>query len=136
STFFIKEIDKYDDTIFYKINNRLDGSMQGWMKTSDLGLYNIYNHKNSNKTFSVKSNYQNDYLLSEPLGTSNQRVKRIKDTGSTIFNTQETIKIGAVTFYYGTIGDSKGWISDSRLSKDVLPQYSTASLAARIKNKR
>ena len=136
STLFVSEKAEYNDTTFYKIHNRLDGSMQGWMKASDLGLYNIYNHKKSNKTFSVKSNNQSDYLLSEPLGTSNQRVKRIKDTGSTIFNTQETIKIGAVTFYYGTIGDSKGWISDSRLSTNFSPQYSTASLAARIKNKR
>src|SRR5699024_8489419 len=102
---------------------------------SDLGLYNIFNHKNSNKTFSVKSNYHNDYLLSEPLGTSKQRVKKIKDTGGTIFKAQETIKIGAVVFYYGTIGDSEGWISDSRLSTNVSPQYSTASFAARIQNK-
>src|SRR5699024_3581845 len=136
STLFISEKAEYDDTTFYKIHNGIDGSMQGWMKSSDLGLYNIFNHKNSNKTFSVKSNYQNDYLLSEPLGTSKQRVKKIKDTGGTIFNTQETIKIGAVVFYYGTIGDSEGWISDSRLSTNVSPQYSTASFAARIQNKR
>lgn len=135
NTLFISEKAEYDDTTFYKIHNGLDSSMQGWMKASDLGLYNIYNHKKSKKSFSVKSNFQNDYLLSEPLGTSNQRVKRIKDTGGTIFNTQETIKIGAVTFYYGTIGDSKGWISDSRLSNDVSPQYSNASFVARIQNK-
>src|SRR5699024_3408715 len=40
-----------------------------------------------------------------------------------------------VVFYYGTIGDSEGWISDSRLSTNVSPQYSNASFAARILNR-
>src|SRR5699024_5473072 len=135
-TMFISQKRQLDGTNYYKIHNGLDGAMQGWMKESDLRLFNIYNHEKYNKTFSVSSNYRDDYLLSEPWGTSNQRVKKIKDTGSSIFKAQETIKIGATVYHYGTIGDSTGWISDSRLSTDLSPQYSKTNYAARIKSNR
>ena len=77
-TMFISQKRQLDGTNYYKIHNGLDGAMQGWMKESDLRLFNIYNHEKYNKTFSVSSNYRDDYLLSEPWGTSNQRVKKSK----------------------------------------------------------
>src|SRR5699024_4539634 len=77
-TMFISQKRQMDGTNYYKIHNGLDGAMQGWMKESDLRLFNIYNHEKYNKTFSVSSNYRDDYLLSEPWGTSNQRVKKSK----------------------------------------------------------
>src|SRR5699024_4646762 len=80
------------------------------------------------------SNHKNDYLFADPYGTSKQHVKKIRDTGSSTFKTKETIKIGAVTFYYGTLGNSEGWLSESRLTRQSQPAYSSARFAARISN--
>src|SRR5699024_3827130 len=133
-TLFISESTKVNGNTYYKILKGVNGPMQGWMKQSDLDLYGIYNHRKHNETLYVDSNYKNDYLFADPYGTSKQHVKKIRDTGSSTFKTKETIKIGAVTFYYGTLGNSEGWLSESRLTRQSQPAYSSARFAARISN--
>src|SRR5699024_7757932 len=103
-------------------------------KQSDLNTFNIYNHQKHTETLYVNSRHKNDYLYADPYGTSKQHVKKIRDTGSSTFKTKETIKIGAVTFYYGTLGNSEGWLSESRLTRQSQPAYSSARFAARISN--
>ncbi|SDL08955.1 GW dipeptide domain-containing protein [Lacicoccus qingdaonensis] len=133
-TLFISESTKVNGSTYYKILKGVDGPMQGWMKQNDLDLYNIFNHRKHNETLYVNSNHKNDYLLADPYGTSKQHVKKLKDTGSSTFNATETLKVGAVTYYYGTLGDSEGWITESRLTKQAQPKYSDARFAARIPN--
>src|SRR5699024_1075878 len=108
----------YDGVTYYRVHSDIDGAMQGWIKENDLDKWRIFGPDAHKKQYSVID--KNDYLLETPYGTSLQRVSKLNKYGNVAFQSQKSIKIGAITFYYGKIGNDYGWIQENRL-KDYRP---------------
>ncbi|MFP3470786.1 GW dipeptide domain-containing protein, partial [Micrococcus sp. SIMBA_144] len=53
----------------------------------------------------------------------------------TIFHAEKTVDLGILTFHYGKLGNSYGWVQDTKLNTvESKPVYSDASFAAKIKS--
>src|SRR5699024_4457856 len=73
------------------------------------------NPTNHTKKYTVAR--KNDYLLTNPWGTSYQRVSQLSKYGNQVFQAQKSLKLGLLTFHYGKIGNDYGWIQDNRLKE-------------------
>ncbi|WP_017548096.1 GW dipeptide domain-containing protein [Salinicoccus carnicancri] len=114
-TLYITQKATYNGTTFYRVHSNLGGAMQGWIKEKDLTLYRLTNPTNHTKKYTVAR--KNDYLLTNPWGTSYQRVSQLSKYGNQVFQAQKSLKLGLLTFHYGKIGNDYGWIQDNRLKE-------------------
>lgn len=132
-TLFISEQAEYNGTTFYKIHSGIDGPMQGWVKEKDLRLFDMTKPKNHKKTYDIK--LDKHHLLTDPWGTANQYVKRLDKYGDTPFHAEKYLELGAHTYYYGKIGNDRGWLEESRLvDTSRTPFYRDMKVAARVKS--
>lgn len=123
-TLYITQKATYNGTAFYRVHSNLGGAMQGWIKEKDLDLYKLTNPVTHNKKYTAGR--KNEYLLTNPWGTSYQRIAQLSKYGNSVFQAQKSLKLGLLTFYYGKIGNDYGWIQDNRLDvyKPVAPSPS------------
>ncbi|HLQ97102.1 MAG TPA: glucosaminidase domain-containing protein [Candidatus Dormibacteraeota bacterium] len=133
-TMYIDQLSKYKGNTYYRINREYGDRLQGWMKKSDLNLFQMWDERKHNKKYSL-STTKGD-LLNSPWGTKEQSVKSLNtyNKGST-FQAQKSVKIGALTYYYGKLGNDYGWMRDTQLGNYVSrPIESDASFAAKIRS--
>ncbi|MFD2830024.1 N-acetylglucosaminidase [Corticicoccus populi] len=136
STLYISEKAVYKGITYYKVHSRLNGKVEGWMKSKDLKIFNLYPEKKHIQKYSIKSSKKNDFLLSDPWGNKNQHTKRLSSFGNSVFRATKSVKIGSLSFYHGKIRNTYGWLQNTKLSKLISqPKYSKISRATRIKNK-
>src|SRR5699024_7159481 len=109
NTVYIDQKVKRNGETLFRVNKEYGDRLQGWMKEKDLYLWEMFGEKSHKKTYSLSN--QSGSLLKVPLGTKNQAVSSLKDynTGQT-FHAQKSLKIGAVTYYYGKLGNDYGWL--------------------------
>src|SRR5699024_8237191 len=132
-TLFISQQAKYNGTTFYKIHSGIDGPMQGWVKEEDLRLFDMTKSTSHKKTYDIK--LDKHHLLTEPWGTENQYVKRLDQYGDTPFHAEKYLELGAHKYYYGKIGNDRGWLEESRLvDTSRTPFYRDMNVAARVKS--
>ncbi|WP_020006173.1 GW dipeptide domain-containing protein [Salinicoccus albus] len=124
-TLFISQKATYNGDTFYRVHSNMGGAMQGWIKNGDLDLYMLTAPKTHDKKYSVAR--ENDYLLTNPWGTSSQRVNRLSSYGDSVFQAEKSLQLGLLTFHYGKIGNDYGWIQDNRLT-DYTPAPSAPSV--------
>ncbi|MDB0579530.1 N-acetylmuramoyl-L-alanine amidase [Salinicoccus roseus] len=132
-TIFIESEASYGGEKFYRVHSGYEGAMQGWMKAKDLNLWAI-NEKTPKKALFELST-TNGALLSQPWGTEKQHIKSLTSyQKGSFFQAEKMMHLGALTFYYGKIGNDTGWIQDNKV-KEVTPMYNNVSLAAKIASK-
>src|SRR5699024_8770720 len=98
-TIFIERQADYAGERFYQVHSRYDGPMQGWMKSNDLKLWNLSETKNHKENFRVTN--PKNYLLSDPWGMDEQKIKKFSSYGDQPFKSEKVLTLGSHTYYYG-----------------------------------
>src|SRR5699024_3093181 len=127
-TIFIERQADYAGERFYQVHSRYDGPMQGWMKSNDLKLWNLSETKNHKENFRVTN--PKNYLLSDPWGMDEQKIKKFSSYGDQPFKSEKVLTLGSHTYYYGKIGNDHGWVEKRKLKeyKPVAPSPSVKTV--------
>src|SRR5699024_3869949 len=103
-----QEVQRNGETL-YRVHKEYGDRLQGWMKKEDMNLWEMFGEENHKKSYALSS--QNGSLLAGPLGTKKQAVSSLKNYSiGQPFQSQKSLKISDVTFYYGKLGNDYGWI--------------------------
>lgn len=131
-TLYIDQQAKFEGETYYRVHREYDDRLQGWMKKSDLDLFKMWDERNHDKKYSLSST--DGPLLNSPWGTKAQTVSSLKGYNKgTPFQAQKSVKIGALNYYYGKLGNNYGWVQDKFLGDYIsTPVESAASYAARL----
>src|SRR5699024_5849768 len=129
-TVYITQKAVHDGTTYYGVHKNYEGAMQGWVKEKDLRLFHLTDSTKHMKDYAVSRD--NEYLLTNPWGTDEQIVKRLDKYDTRHFRAEKSLNLGALTFYYGKIGDDYGWLADSRLKAASSPKVTKESYAAKL----
>src|SRR5699024_682216 len=130
-TLYITQKADYNGTIFYRIHQNYDGAMQSWIQNEDLDLWRLAEPKAHRKDYSIAR--KNEYLLTNPWGSSKQTAKKLSSYGNSLFKAEKKLDLGVLTYYYGKIGNDYGWLEETRV-KDAAPVVTSARFAARVDN--
>ncbi|MCC4722390.1 glucosaminidase domain-containing protein [Salinicoccus sp. RF5] len=131
-TIYVERKASYGGETFYRVHSSYEGAMQGWMRKNDLKLWKLSEETKNSQQYKLSRN--NGGLLTDPWGTEKQYVKTLDSYKSNaIFKAEKTVKLGALTFYYGKLGQDYGWIQDTKVEEVKSPPvYSDARFAAKI----
>lgn len=131
-TLFINQHADYKGSRFYKIYSGLEGPYMGWIKESDLNLYDLSETETHNEKFLLADDQ--DFLFSQPWGTSRQRVGQLDKFDSKNFKAEKVVKLGMNKHYYGKVGSQHGWVHEYSVKKDPdTPRFVAERKAARVK---
>src|SRR5699024_3913130 len=105
--------------------------MQGWIQKEDLDLWSLGEAKAHRKDYSIAR--KNEYLLTNPWGSSSQTVKKLSTYGNSLFKAEKKLDLGVLTYYYGKIGNDYGWLEENRVT-DAAPRVTCARFAGSVDN--
>ncbi|TVT28865.1 hypothetical protein FO441_00875 [Salinicoccus cyprini] len=115
-TVFIERQADYAGETFYQVHSSYEGAMQGWMKSIDLNKWDLSEEKVNNASYTLQT--RTGGLLEDPWGMKEQYINTLNDyKKGTSFQAQKTVDLGALTFYYGKLGNDYGWIQNTKVQQ-------------------
>ncbi|MFC3420076.1 N-acetylmuramoyl-L-alanine amidase [Salinicoccus hispanicus] len=106
-TLFTKERVNYNGNDFYSLYDSKNNAFVGWVKENDMNVYSKSAEVSHQKDYII--NNLDKPLLSVAFGDDKQQIADYRSIGSYLFSAQKKVTVGALDYYYGTVGNSTGW---------------------------
>ncbi|OZT76906.1 glucosaminidase domain-containing protein [Salinicoccus roseus] len=106
-TLFTKERVDYNGTPYYSLYDAENNSFVGWAKEDAMHVYSKSSEVSHKKEYVV--NNLDKSLLSVAFGDEKQQIDSYRDIGSYLFSAQKKVTVGALDYYYGSVGGQTGW---------------------------
>ncbi|MBY8908332.1 glucosaminidase domain-containing protein [Salinicoccus roseus] len=106
-TLFTKERVDYNGSSYYSLYNAENDSFVGWAKEDNMHVYSKSAEVSHKKDYIV--NNLDKPLLSVAFGDEKQQIGNYRDIGSYLFSAQKKVTVGALDYYYGSVGGQTGW---------------------------
>ncbi|MCG1009963.1 glucosaminidase domain-containing protein [Salinicoccus sp. ID82-1] len=106
-TLFTKQRVNYNGKLFYSLYDGDSNAFVGWAKEDDMHVYSKSSEVNHKKDYAIKD--LDNSLLSVAFGDDKQQISTFRNIGSYLFSAQKKVSIGALDYYYGSVGDQTGW---------------------------
>ncbi|WP_271399216.1 N-acetylmuramoyl-L-alanine amidase [Salinicoccus roseus] len=106
-TLFTKERVDYNGSSYYSLYNTESNSFVGWAKEDSMHVYSKSAEVSHKKDYVI--NNLDKPLLSVAFGDEKQQIGSYRDIGSYLFSAQKKVTVGALDYYYGSVGGQTGW---------------------------
>ncbi|WP_414052834.1 glucosaminidase domain-containing protein [Macrococcus animalis] len=113
TTYYVNKKSSYNGNTYYSLvdNNNVP---RGWVQSKDLKSYNLSTESKTTKKFKLNNKATNIYSI--PWGSSKQIVSSVKPYKGKEFKASKLVKVGNISYYFGTINALTGWINNNQLT--------------------